>query len=181
TLKMLKYGNNDYIYVCNIESMLLSHPDPALDGTDVSRLKDIHGNLIVPPLVELAYSKGEGYYSYWWKRLEGDDPIEKLTFGRYIPEWKWVLATGVYIDDIQQEALKRKEDEIEKLRMMLRDLRVAKTGYFYIFDSKANLIIHPDKNIEGANAELLLNPLTIIFDELKKASKMHDHKHFYKW
>src|SRR5208283_2840588 len=102
---------------------------------------------------------------------------------RLIPEWGWVLLTGVYIDEIQRETLKRKEDEIEKLRKMLGNLRVAKTGYFYIFDSKANMIIHPDKNLEGGSMELLLNPVTneSILDELIKASKMPDYKHFYKW
>ena len=182
TLKTLKYGNNDYIYVCRIDSRLVSHPDPAIDGTDYSSVKDVRGNLLITPLLEIA-SKGEGYHSYWWKRLESDDPIEKLTFGKYIPEWNWVLATGAYIDDIQQEALKRREDEIEKLRKMLRDLRIAKTGYFYIFDSKFNIIIHPDKNIEGTNVELLLNPLTneYLLDGLIKASKLPDSEHFYKW
>jgi len=182
-LRSFKYGNNDYLYVSDLNSVLLSHPDPASHHADYSRVVDIHGTLVVPPLVDIVKRAGEGYHSYYWRRLEAEEPLEKLVYGKYIPEWNWVVATGVYISDIEQEAMRRKKHEIEQLRRMLRKLRIAKTGYIYIFDSRGSMIIHPNPDREGTGFGQMINPETgeLLFRELIKASRMSDHRHTYKW
>jgi len=182
-LRTLQYGNKDYIYVSNLKSVFLSHPDPTSDGADFSAVRDIKGGLIIPPMIEIAQRDGEGYHSYWWKRLQGEEPKGKIAYCRLIPEWEWVVGTGVYIDDIEDEAMRRKGDEIDQLRLTLRKLKIAKTGYIYVFDSKFNMIIHPNPNIEGTNVETLIDPLTSrpLFHELINASRLQDYKIYYKW
>jgi PAS domain S-box-containing protein len=182
-MRALSYGNDDYIYVSDFSSVLISHPDPRINGADFSQVKDIHGNLVIPPLVDLARKEGEGYHGYWWRRLDSDAPCEKLAYGKVIPEWQWVIVTGVYIDDIELEARRRREREIEQLRHSLRKMKIARTGFIYIFDSTFTMIIHPNPNIEGTNIESLVNPLTneSLFHELIRASRMPDYKHVYKW
>lgn len=157
-LRSFKYGHNDYIAVSDYRSVLISHPDPKLNGADFSRVKDIKGTLIVTPMVEKAVQFGEGYHTYWWKRLGEKTPVEKLSYCKRIPEWKWVLITGVYIDDIEKEMQTKKEGIIEELRQTLRGIRIAKTGYIYIFDKKMNMIIHPNQNIEGKSVPSMIDP-----------------------
>jgi len=182
-LRSFKYGNNDYLYVSNFDSVLISHPDPLLHNADYSRVADIHDRLVVPPLVDLVRNYGEGYHSYYWRRLKGEEPLEKLAYGRLIPGWNWVVATGVYISDIEQEAIRRKQHEIERLRRMLRNMRIAKTGYIYIFDSRGRMIIHPNPATEGTDFGQVVNPQTgeLLFRELIKASRTSDYRHYYKY
>ncbi|RMG21941.1 MAG: histidine kinase, partial [Methanobacteriota archaeon] len=182
-LRSFRYGNNDYIWVSDYNSVLISHPDPRLHKFDASNLKDIYGNLIVPPMVDIARKEGEGYYSYFWRRLGEERPIEKVSYFKHIPEWKWVIGTGVYIDDIENEISRRKERMIEDLRKELRDIKIARTGYMYIFDSRMNMIIHPNPNIEGKNFASLKDPVTgrSIGRELIEASRTPERVLEYEW
>jgi len=182
-LRSFTYGNNDYVYVSDFDSVLISHPDPGLHGADYSKVYDIHGRLVVPPLVDVVRREGEGYHAYHWRRLQGEEPLEKLAYGRLIPGWNWVIATGVYTSDIEQEAMRRKQHEIERLRRMIRGLKIAKTGYIYIFDSKGSMIIHPNPATEGTNFGQRVNPTTgeLLFSELIKASRTSDYRHYYKY
>jgi signal transduction histidine kinase/CheY-like chemotaxis protein len=182
-MRAFKYGHNDYIWIVDFNSFTLSHPDPKFHGTDFSKVKDVNGRPVVPPMVEIARKKGEGYYSYWWKKLGKDKSTEKLSYFKLIPQWQWVLGTGIYIDDLSVEIEKKKERAIEDLRQILKNIKIGTTGYIYIFDSKMNVIIHPNKNLEGANAAALKNPLSgkPLFQELMAASQREDNKLLYKW
>ncbi|MCP4152442.1 MAG: histidine kinase, partial [bacterium] len=81
-LRNVKYGNNDYIWISDYNSVLISHPDRELQGKDFSEIKDVKNNLIVPPMVDTARQQGEGFYSYWWRRLGEKEPVEKLSYFR---------------------------------------------------------------------------------------------------
>ncbi len=182
-LRSFRYGNNDYVWVSDYNSVLLLHPDPRLYLADYSLVSDKNGKLIVPSVVKIAREKGQGYTSYWWRRLKNEKFIEKLTYSKDFPEWKWVIATGVYIDDVEEEVARRKKKMIEEIRLILNKVKIARTGYMYIFDSDINMIIHPNSNIEDTNFSGLLNPVTnnSIGKELIKAAHSNDPKLFYKW
>ena len=182
-LRHFRYGNNDYVWTSSYDSVLISHPDPKLHNADFSQVKDIYGNLIVPPMVHVAREDGEGYTSYWWKRLGEEKPIEKLTYSRHFPHWEWVIGTGVYIDDVEAEVNRLKEKTINELRQMIHTIKIARTGYMYIFDSNMNMIMHPNSNIENTNFSSLLDPVSnkSIGRELMAAAKTPEGKLYYKW
>lgn len=159
-IRKIHYGNKDYVWAADYHSRLVAHPDPALDGADFSEKRDIHGNLIVPPMVAIARASGDGYYSYWWRRLGEDQPIEKLSYARHLPFFELVIGTGVYVDDIEASLNQRRNEAVEKLRRQLRNIRLAKTGYVYIFDSQSNVIIHPNSNLEGKTLTGMIDPAT---------------------
>jgi signal transduction histidine kinase/CheY-like chemotaxis protein len=177
----LRYAGNNYFYITDYNNVLISHP--YLQGKNLSDIKDIKGNHILQPLIKIAREKGEGFHRYWWKKNNSDDtPYEKLTYAKNFPDWKMVIGTGVYIDDIEREVAKRKKELMEQLREIIRTTRIGKTGYLYIFDSHANMLIHPNSNIDGKNFATLKNPAkgTYIFDDLVKASKANKEL-FYQW
>ncbi|NOZ68858.1 MAG: HAMP domain-containing protein, partial [Deferribacteres bacterium] len=180
-LRSYRFGNNDYIWVSDYNSVLISHPDPRLYGRDYSRVRDVKGKLIVPPMVEMARKNGEGYYSYWWRRLGSERPVEKLAYVKLFPEWKWVLGTGVYIDDIEQEAARKLEAMLQNLRKTLAKVKVAKTGYIFIFNGRKKMLIHPV--LAGEDVSELKNPATgtYIVDDLIKAAEEPDVPFEYLW
>jgi len=177
----LRYGNNNYFYITNYDNVLISHP--YLQGQDLSEVKDIKGNYIVPPLIKVARAKGEGFHRYWWKKNGNDNtPYEKLTYAKDFPGWNMVIGTGVYIDDIEKEVAKRKKELMTQLQEIIKTTKIGKTGYLYIFDDQANMLIHPNSNINGKNFSKIKNPSkdTYIFDDLVKAAKSSKEL-FYKW
>ena len=180
-INKLRYGDSNYYYISDYNNVLISHP--YLQDVDMSDVLDINGNLIVPPMVKIAREKSEGYYSYWWKKNNSDyTPYEKLTFSKNFPNWEMVIGTGVYIDEIKLEIDKRKKRLMKQLRKIVETTKIGKTGYLYIFDAKANMLIHPNSNIDKHNFSKLKNPTkgTYIFDDLVKVSKTTKEL-FYKW
>ena len=159
-LRNMRYGNNDYVFISDFNSVLICHPDDNLQGKDYTGVRDVYGNLMIPLLVTAARTMEEAFTSYWWNRLGKSEPSEKLTYSRLFPPWHWVLGTGVYIDDIEEEVNRRKKSLIDQLRTMMNQIVIGKTGYMYVFDSKMNMIIHPNPKLEGINFEHIKNPLT---------------------
>ena len=177
----LRYGENNYFFISDYNNVLISHP--YLQNRDFSNIKDKKGNLIVPPMVKVARENGEGFTSYWWKKNKKDNKIyEKLSFSKDFPNWNIIIGTGVYIDDIEKEVAKRKKELMKQLQHIIKTTKIGKTGYLYIFDGNAKMLIHPNSNINGKNFSKLKNPTkgTYIFDDLVKVSKTTKEL-FYKW
>ena len=181
-LYIIKYANNDYFYISDYNSTLLSHP--YLQGQNFSNVTDIYGNLIVPKLVDIARKDQAGYIRYWWKKNTIDNtPYEKLTYAKNFAPWQWVIGTGVYIDDIHREVQKRKNEMVAKLKQILNNTKIGNNGYVYIFDENGNMIIHKNKELEGKNFSTYLNPgkSTYIIDDLIKAYKSGEKTLYYNW
>lgn len=160
-LRRIKYGRNDYIWASDYRSTLISHPDPKLNNADFAKVRDTKGNLIVPPMVEMAVKgAGDGYYSYWWRRLGEEQPVEKITYFKHIPEFGIVIGTGVYLDDVENIVKTKKNIAVDNLREKLRQTKIAQTGYVYIFDGQYVMQIHPNANIEYTNVSLMLDQAT---------------------
>ena len=178
----LRYGKNEYFYISTYDSILISHP--TLQGRDMSRVKDPEGILIVPPLVKIARERGEGFHSYSWSKLDGNGELyKKLTFAKLIPNWEWIIGTGMYLDSVERQVKVKKLELVKNLRKLLTNTKIADTGYIYIFDAKGNMILHPNSNIEGKNFLTLKNPGkdSFIFDDLVKAYKSGEKVLYYLW
>ncbi|MBG6145518.1 methyl-accepting chemotaxis protein [Labrenzia sp. EL_142] len=91
-------GKN-YLFVFDNQSVTISHAKASLIGKDLSGLKDANGVQIIPELVKLA-DAGGGSLQYLWPRAGSDIPIEKWGYAVGGP-WKWMIGTGVYIDDLE--------------------------------------------------------------------------------
>lgn len=94
---------------------MIMHPTvPALNGTILKDAKyncamGKDQNLFVA-MVEVTADDGEGYVDYLWPKptkegLTTDQP--KLSYVRWYKPFDWIIGTGKYIDDIDQEVAKK--------------------------------------------------------------------------
>jgi two-component system, cell cycle sensor histidine kinase and response regulator CckA len=157
-LRHLRYGNNDYLWAVDYRYMMLSHASPDFQDRDFSTLRDVHGQLVMPPMVDEARAAGESYHSYWWRRLDTGQPAEKLSYSRDFPAWQLVIGTGVYIDDLAQEVARRRQAIIDDLRRHLHTVKVSGSGYVFVIDGGLNVIVHPDARVEGSSMASLIDP-----------------------
>ncbi|MEW5734955.1 MAG: cache domain-containing protein [Thermodesulfobacteriota bacterium] len=156
-----RYGNDDYFWVADYSGRMLSHPDPSMSGQDFSQIKDARGHFFLPTLIREARANPDGaYVNYWWTRLSGGTDREKLAYARDFPPWQWVLGTGVYVDDVQKEVNRRREEMTLALRGVLAGLSMGRTGYAFIYDAKLKRIIHPDPSVSSPQEFLKVNPKT---------------------
>ncbi|MEZ5451340.1 MAG: cache domain-containing protein [Thiothrix sp.] len=176
------YGNKDYIWIADYKGVLLSHPDPRFHGKDPAGIRDKAGNPILPNIVKQAIAEGEGFYQYKWNRLEQAEPLDKVSYVKNYPQWGFVIGAGVYLDDLSKEVKLRRENALRELREALAEIKVAKTGYLFVFDSHSRILVHPNPNIDGLRIPDLKNPLSQnpITDDLKAVADTGKELH-YKW
>jgi len=178
----LRYNDNEYFFISNYDSMLICHP--SLQGRDMSEVTDSEGILIVPPLVQAARDHGQGFHRYYWNKLQGTGQFyKKMTFAKHIPDWEWVIGTGIYLDSVEHKVETKKHELEKNLREHLTAAKIGDTGYIYIFDSQGNMILHPNSNIEGKNFLDLENPgkNSFIFDDLVGAYRSGEKVLYYSW
>ncbi|KAA0587947.1 PAS domain S-box-containing protein [Azospirillum lipoferum] len=171
-LHAFRYGNGDYVWAIGYDSVILSHPSPDYQGRKADDLRDNLGRHILPTIIATAKREGEGFQTYPWWRPNGDERAPKLSFFKDLPRRGIIVGTGAYLADVDAEVERRKAEAIEDLRQALRKLRIARTGYLYIFDSANRMIIHPNANIEGTAFGDRLNSATgnPIAEDLKVAA-----------
>ncbi|MDR9468494.1 diguanylate cyclase [Marinospirillum sp.] len=182
-LRHLQFGQEDYVYLLDIQQRILSHPLPQMHEQDFSAVGDDLGYLNLPQLIKKAQEEGEGFHRYRWTRLSGGELKEKLAHYKYLPERGWILVTGVYIDDVEAQVRQHKEKLIERLRQQIHQTRINETGYMFVFDGNKNMLIHPNPNIEGENVSGMINPLTqrSLAHELMAAADSKNNRIVYQW
>jgi len=193
TIGRLRYDEGvGYLWINDlgrpVPRMIMNPTQPELDGRvmDDPAYNTTRGsgkNLFVAA-VDLFRENGEGFVDYLWpKPTAGGLSLEqpKLSYVRLFREWGWVLGTGVYIDDIGNEDQRRLAAIIEELSKTFAKVRIAETGYMFVFNGKKEILIHP--TIARGKFDTLMNPMTgtPIADSLIEASRTPEQSIDYIW
>ena len=98
----LKYDNGKgYFWINDFTPKMIMHPiKPALDGKNLSGVKDPTGKHLFNEMVEVAKKDGKGVVNYMWSKPGFDEPQQKISYVEAFKEWNWIVGTGVYADDI---------------------------------------------------------------------------------
>lgn len=99
-VQAIKYDGSNYVWITDYNTFMLSHP--SLKGKDASQIQDKDGIRFFYDGAELAKAKGTGIVKYHWTKqgVDASQTFPKISFFRNYPAWKWVIATGVYIDEV---------------------------------------------------------------------------------
>ncbi len=103
-IRSLRYEKADYFWINDMSPVMVMHPiKPELDGKDLSGFKDPNGKKLFVAFVDKVRTDGAGFVDYLWPKPGEKDPVEKISYVKGLPEWGWVIGSGVYIDDIKAE------------------------------------------------------------------------------
>ncbi|WP_313275264.1 methyl-accepting chemotaxis protein [Stenotrophomonas sp.] len=104
--KMRSDGDVNYFNVYNTQYVMLMHPFRAdLVNKDMKDFRGEDGVRLYYEQVEAA-RKGGGYVAYSWAKPGQDGVVGKLAYAGLYKPWDWVVSSGVYMDDLQAQALK---------------------------------------------------------------------------
>ncbi|MGH8052397.1 MAG: methyl-accepting chemotaxis protein [Stenotrophomonas sp.] len=99
-------GDVNYFNIYNTDYVLLMHPFRVdLVGKDMKDFRGDDGVRIYYDQVQAARNGG-GYVGYEWPKPGSEAPVEKLAYAGLFGPWNWVVSSGVYMDDVQAQALK---------------------------------------------------------------------------
>jgi len=107
-IKGLRYSGAEYFFLTDMQARMLMHPiSPALDGKDMSDMKDPTGTHIFSEFVNTVKASGAGLVSYLWPKPGSDQPVQKVTYVKGFAPWGWIIGSGVYVDTVEAAILSR--------------------------------------------------------------------------
>ncbi|WP_047391687.1 methyl-accepting chemotaxis protein [Chitinibacter sp. ZOR0017] len=101
-LRNVRFDKTDYFFIFDTNQVYRLMPTkPEFEGQNKSDLKDSNGKLILKEMTAAA-QQGGGFVDYFFTKQGSNTPEPKISYAILIPEWNWVLGTGVYVDDIDK-------------------------------------------------------------------------------
>ncbi|MGK5026287.1 cache domain-containing protein [Janthinobacterium sp. RB2R34] len=115
-LAALSYGDDGYFFIYDLQGNSLMHPrQPELVGQNLWQLRDADGNLTIQRLMQRARSGG-GFERYNWVKPSSNKSAPKLGYVILMPEWGWMMGTGIYMDDVDQALAKVGAQQFANIR-----------------------------------------------------------------
>ena len=117
TIAEERYGKNGYFWINDSAPKMIMHPiKPALDGKDLSGIKDKAGKFLFNEMSKVANANANGgLVKYMWAKPGKDMPVEKYSYVQKFEPWDWIIGTGVYVDDIEDKIVEMQEDTAEEI------------------------------------------------------------------
>ncbi|GJC05996.1 methyl-accepting chemotaxis protein [Aeromonas hydrophila] len=111
-LRPLRYSSDGYFFVYDFQGNTILLPTrPEMEGKNRWQDKDAKGKLLIQEIVKAA-RQGDGFSEYWTAKPSIGRDAPKLSFNLVLDKYQWVIGTGFYIDDIDNElAVLRTERE----------------------------------------------------------------------
>jgi len=104
-IKNMRYGKNGYFWINDTHPTMIIHPiKPQLNGKDLSKYKDPNGIYLFNEMVKVCKtSSHSGLVKYSWSKPGKDKPQPKFSYVALFKPWNWIVGTGAYVDDIDEQ------------------------------------------------------------------------------
>ena len=100
-LRAMRYDKNEYFWINDLNDVMVMHPVRGdLDGKKLDQFKDGSGKLLFVEFRDVVKAKGAGFVEYTWAKPGSDAPVPKVSYVKGSDAWKWVIGTGIYVDDV---------------------------------------------------------------------------------
>ncbi len=124
-LGSIRYGRDGFLFVVDERGKVLSHIDSELNGKDGLEIVDPEGVRIVEELIKSASTNGGGFLTYIAPvRPSTGTPSRKVSYAKSINGWNWVVGTGIYLDDL--------ENELKEQRSIILNEVGRHSSYFFL-------------------------------------------------
>ncbi|MEP4031513.1 cache domain-containing protein [Roseibium polysiphoniae] len=98
-IRAIRYDGSNYAFVFDEEGQRLVSSNKATEGNNAWDSKDKTGKFHVREMIETAKAGG-GVVSYMWNRKGEEALLPKASWAAPFQPWGWVVATGIYVDDV---------------------------------------------------------------------------------
>jgi signal transduction histidine kinase len=126
-------NKSNYFFVYEVKKMqggdefarLMVNPNrPELVGTLIStNVKDTNGKRFREDFLKDIRNNKESFTQYTYKKPYSDEIKQKLSYFKYYEQWNWIIAVGIYTDDIESEiAIKKKDLEVKIKNQVIQNV-----------------------------------------------------------
>lgn len=119
--------DSGYVFIYNSDGNCILLPtNTSLHGKNLISIKDSDGKFFLQDLISAA-KKGGDYVTYRFPKVKDGEPFPKLSYAVPFEPYGWMMGTGVYIDNIDNDvlALRSSIGQTNKTNFILFSLIVA--------------------------------------------------------
>lgn len=106
-IRSIRYGSDmkNYFWIITMRGVVVVNPyNTHLEGLNQIALKDVDGKYFIKDFIEKARDNSGGFVEYKWQWKDDPERIEtKISYVKRFHDWGWVIGTGVYLDDIDED------------------------------------------------------------------------------
>ncbi len=114
TIRQIRYGKDGYIFVYKDNGLNIMHPTkPSLEGKNLIDFKDPSGKFVIQELISASKNPKHPFINYIWYQPSTKTLAKKIGYAEYIPGWRWMVGSGIYINNIDK-IIKQKKSEFQK-------------------------------------------------------------------
>jgi methyl-accepting chemotaxis protein len=140
-VRNLRYGddNLDYVWINDFTPVMIAHPfSPGLEGKNIGDMTDKNKEnplyLFKEFIKTCSTPEKQGFVRYTWQWKNNDKLfVPKESFVKSYEPWKWIIGTGIYIEDL------RKEMFIMKIRLIFITLITVIISWLLLFVFAKNI------------------------------------------
>ena len=119
----LRYAENNYFWIDTVDYVNVLLPtNKKVEGTSRAATVDKNGKAMVKELVDGAKQSDDTYVTYYFNKLNKEGLFPKLGHTKLFKPWGWVIGTGFYIDQIDEDVRLK---EIEKSKVFKFNILLA--------------------------------------------------------
>lgn len=177
----MRWGNDGkgYFWIQDTDGKMVHHPiKPSLNGKELFAIKDPDGKLLFKEMDETAKQSGSGFVDYKWPKPGFEEPVDKISYIKLFEPWGWIIGGGVYLESTEEDLKKSALNSIGEIRYGEKG-----SGYFFIYDSKGNCILHPARpqNVGKNFYDLKDKKDNYLIQDLIKAAKSSSAGGYFKY
>ncbi|RXJ75012.1 chemotaxis protein [Aliarcobacter skirrowii] len=119
-ISKIRFGQDGYFFVYDYDGTNIMHPiNPSLVGKNLIENKSQKGIYYIKDLIEAA-KKGGGTVIFDFPKSKDDPTLyDKIGYADGLQEWKWMIGTGVYVDNIEKNIEIMHQNSKEKIASII--------------------------------------------------------------
>lgn len=100
----LRYNKTDYFFAYDEKGYNMAHgTKPEYVGTDRASSVDPNGVFFVKEFLKFIGKTEGGFVPYKFEKTAGKPLVDKVSYIEFYPQMNWIVGSGVYMDEVQQE------------------------------------------------------------------------------
>jgi PAS domain S-box-containing protein len=170
-IRNIRFGpeGKDYFWINDMHPFMVMHPyRPDLEGRDLRLFKDAAGNYPFVAMVKMVMNNDSGYVNYYWQWKDMPQKVApKISYVKGFSPWGWIIGTGIYINDIDQEIKSIRQKFLQIFGSILVFIILLS-----LYITKQVIQIEQKKNLaeEARNLEALMLKKLFELNQMTKAS-----------